>query len=94
MHQHEAYMLCYQHVNKFVRIHMHDGVVYEGVIEKVDYEHVYIACPIAGDMSEDRYFPYPGFGYGYGPFGYPRFNRFALPLVGLTALSLLPFTFI
>ncbi|MDR0268990.1 hypothetical protein [Paenibacillus sp.] len=41
------------------------------------------------------FFPYGGFGPGFGPgFGFPygrRFNRLALPLVGLTALSLLPF---
>ncbi|OZB91672.1 hypothetical protein [Paenibacillus sp. XY044] len=42
------------------------------------------------------FFPgfYPPFGYGYGfgyPFYGPRFNRLILPLVGLTALSLLPF---
>lgn len=37
---------------------------------------------------------YPGFGgypgYGYGGYPVPRFRRLVLPLIGLTALSLLP----
>ncbi|GIP25114.1 hypothetical protein J23TS9_02440 [Paenibacillus sp. J23TS9] len=39
------------------------------------------------------FFPYGyGFGFPYGGFPYRRrFNRLVLPLVGLTALSLLPF---
>ncbi|MDF2925525.1 MAG: hypothetical protein K0R57_4439 [Paenibacillaceae bacterium] len=94
MQTHEAYALCQTHMNKFVRIQMHDGAVYEGVIEKLDNEHVYIACPgRSGDGEEQaRYFPYPGWG---GPFGFgPRFRRFALPLFGLAALSLLPYWYI
>ncbi|MED5020370.1 hypothetical protein P9847_24180 [Paenibacillus chibensis] len=50
-----------------------------------------------GPVQDARaFFPVP-FGYGFGgyPFGFPygrrRFNRLALPLFGLTALSLLPF---
>lgn len=101
MQQSEAYALCQEHMNKYVRLHMQDGVVYDGVIENLDGEHVYIASPMRDDDPEAaRYVPYPGFGPwggGFGPwygpgFGpYPRFRRFGLPLAGLAALSLFPY---
>lgn len=97
MMKHEAHALCSQHINRFVRIQMHDGAIYDGVIEKVDDEHVYIASPELGE-NEERFLPYPGYGpivgpgFGYGPgwYPYPRFRRYGLPLAGLLALSLLP----
>lgn len=60
------------------------------------YHHDGCWNPCGGHPGYDMRAFFPGFyppfgGYGYG-FGYPRrFNRFILPLVGLTALSLLPF---
>lgn len=99
MHQHEAYALCRQHMNRYVRLTMADGNVYDGVIENVDGDHVYMVCPVMDGAREERYFPYGGFGPGFGPgfypgFGYPRFRRFALPLAGLTALALFPYWWI
>jgi hypothetical protein len=94
MQVHAAHALCVEHMNKMVRVQMNDGAVYVGVIEKVDHEHVFLACPVQGEERDDaRFFPYPGYGPGfwpgYGP--YPRFRRFGLPLAGLAALSLFPF---
>ncbi|MNW03236.1 hypothetical protein D3C71_1991420 [compost metagenome] len=90
MQIHEAHALCQAHMNKFVRIQMQDGAVYEGVVEKVDHEHVFIACPMRAEegAADSRYFPYGGWGGPWNPgFGY---RRFALPLLGLTTLALLP----
>lgn len=98
MEKHEAHALCYAHMNKFVRITMGDGAVYDGVIENVDDEHVYVACPIRdreGAEGEDRAFGFPGAGPGFGFYGhpffhpFPRFRRFALPLSFLLGLSFL-----
>jgi hypothetical protein len=72
MQQQEAYSLCQEHMNKLVRLHMHDGVVFDGIIEKVDDEHVYIAAPVADE--EDMRAPYPGIGGGVGPVGDPGFG--------------------
>ncbi|WP_438446223.1 hypothetical protein [Gorillibacterium sp. sgz5001074] len=102
---HEAHAMCMEHMGRYVRIQMHDGMVFDGVVEKVDEEHVYIACPeTEAGGEEERYLPYPGYGPGFGPFlppypgyagypygYYPRFRRYALPLAGLLALSLLPY---
>ncbi|GIO34159.1 MULTISPECIES: hypothetical protein [Paenibacillus] len=71
--------------------------------ENMPYHHGY-ASPYAGGWDpcfrpeEDvrAFYPFVPYGYGFGYpfFGFPygrRFNRFILPLAGLTALSLLPF---
>lgn len=102
MMTHEAHALCKEHLNRFVRVQMQDGAVFDGVIEHVDDEHVYMACPVRdGETDEDRYVPYPGPAFGYPgypgyPYGYfyPRYRRYALPLAGLLALSLLPYWYI
>jgi hypothetical protein len=94
MMKHEAHSLCKEHMNRFVRVQMQDGAVYDGVIENVDEEYVYMACPVRADEEDARYLPYPGVGYGFGyPYGYhyPRYRRYGLPLAGLLALSLLPY---
>lgn len=99
MMKHEAHTLCSAHMGRFVRLQMSDGAVYDGVIEKVDGEHVFIACPVREEEGEvARYLPYPGYapfiGYpGYPYTYYPRFRRYALPLAGLLALSLLPYVY-
>jgi len=61
------------------------------------YHHAGCWDPCYRYAAQDTraFFPYPyGYGYGYPYGGFPygrRFNRLVLPLVGLTALSLLPF---
>lgn len=68
MQHHEAFNLCREHMNKYVRLHMQDGAVYDGIIEKVDEEHVYIAAPVMEEEEAMRA-PYPGIGGGVGPGG-------------------------
>ena len=68
MQHQEAFNLCQEHMNKYVRLHMQDGAVYDGIIEKVDGEHVYIASPVMEEEEAMRA-PYPGIGGGVGPGG-------------------------
>ncbi|MBY7143093.1 hypothetical protein KFZ56_08490 [Virgibacillus sp. NKC19-3] len=98
------YELCKSHMHSYVLAEMVDGTKVDGIVTGLDNEYVYIAVPIGNgepthnhhhhDMN--RQFGY-GFGYGYPGYGYPgyggpprRFNRLVLPLVALTALSVLP----
>lgn len=93
--QKHIYDLCRKHMHAYVLAETSDGRKIDGIITGLDDEYVYIAVPV--DQSdnqqfrEDRQFGYgygPGYGYGYRP--RRRFNRFVIPLIGLTALSLLP----
>ncbi|KGX88186.1 hypothetical protein [Pontibacillus litoralis] len=85
---------CHQHMYYMVIIEMNDGKQYEGIIEDMDDNHVYMLMP-AGDEEEEmegsqnRQF---GYGYGYGPgwgygYGYPRrfrrFRRYRFPFFGI-----------
>jgi hypothetical protein len=66
MMKHEAHQMCMEHMNKFVRIQMHDGALFDGIIEHVDEEHVYIASPVMDEEEGARFMPHPGFGPGFG----------------------------
>ncbi|WP_346010279.1 hypothetical protein [Paenibacillus sp. SYP-B3998] len=75
-----------------------DGTLYDGIVEHVDEDHLYLAVPTGGmDQEQTRAFqPYPYPYPFYGPFpgyGIPRrrFARQVLPLAALLALSLLPY---
>jgi hypothetical protein len=92
-------------MNKPVRAQLCDGKVYDGVIEHVDDQNVYLIVEIninvreseESEEEENRYlgygYGYPPYGYGYGyPFyGYPGYGygRLILPLAALAALSLI-----
>lgn len=100
----QAKSVCKKHINRYVEIQMKDGKTYDGIVESVDDQNVYLAVPRGESprmSNEERQF---GFGYplyGYGGFGYPwypgypfgygRFYRLALPLALLAGLSLLPY---
>jgi hypothetical protein len=102
MEKEQAYLLCKQHIYRYVGIQMEDGSSHDGIVENVDAEYVYIAVPTGGTEAEPvrgllpygypPYYetPYP---YAYPYYGYPRwrFYRQILPLAGLLALSLLPY---
>lgn len=69
----EAKTLSVAHINKYVRITMLDGAVFDGLIEKVDDEHVYIASPVREDQDA-RHLGFPGFGFpgvGFPGVGFP-----------------------
>ncbi|MCJ8011427.1 hypothetical protein MUG84_06660 [Paenibacillus sp. KQZ6P-2] len=128
MEKFEAKEVCIKHMYRYVRITMSDGSTYDGFIEHVDDEKVYIAVPVGHENmpyyhganvspyhhggyispyhhygcwdpcyrypAQDTRAFFPPFGFGFGSpfFGFPfGFRRFGLPLLGLTALSLLPF---
>lgn len=106
MKHQEAHEICKKHMYRYVSVTMNTGAVYDGIVENVDDDHLYLAVPIGGmDQEQMRAFlpySYPGYGYGY-PYGFPgygfpgygfprrRFARQILPLAGLLALSLLPY---
>ncbi|MNI07357.1 hypothetical protein D3C73_603640 [compost metagenome] len=99
MHKEEAQALCKKHMHRYVGVQMEDGSIHVGIVESVDDDNVYLAVPLGGEEQEQSraFLPYYGYPYGqpypYPGFGYPRrrFARQVLPLVGLLALTLLPY---
>ncbi|MFC0212073.1 hypothetical protein ACFFK0_06330 [Paenibacillus chartarius] len=100
MDHQQGIALCMQHMHRYVGIQTADGAYHDGIIEKVDETHVYLAVPIGCESDSRAFFPgpfggYPAFGYGF-PYGYGfwprrRFYRTVLPLAALLSLSLLPY---
>lgn len=70
MQKHEAYKLSMDHMHRYVQVQMADGMVYDGIVEHVGDDHLYLAVPrSAAEANEMRQPPvYPGC---YGPWGYP-----------------------
>lgn len=76
---------CKQYHHHYIMAQANDGQVYEGIIDRMDDDHVDMIVPI-GEMDRDdtRQFVYGGYPYGYpygyfNPYvyGYPRrFRRF------------------
>ncbi|UJF35072.1 hypothetical protein [Paenibacillus hexagrammi] len=101
MNKKEAQALCFNHMHRYVSVTMSDGAMFDGIVEHVDEDQLYLAVPVGNvDHEAMRAFaPYPYGGYPYGyPYPYPgygfprrRFVRQVLPLAGLLALSLLPY---
>ena len=81
----------------FVILEMKDGQQYEGIIEDMDAENVYVLMPVGDedgdDDSDQRNWGWgggfgPGYGGGYGwGYGYPRrfrrFRRYRFPFFGI-----------
>ncbi|SDC78567.1 hypothetical protein SAMN05421663_104103 [Terribacillus halophilus] len=95
---HQMMDMCKRHKNQYVLVQLMDGYQLDGIILDVDDEYVHLAIPadeqydfVEDDDDHRNPYGYPGYGYGYG-YGYPggRFRRLVLPLVGLAALSLIP----
>lgn len=95
--------LCQQHLNRRVRAVLCDGKMYEGLVEHVDDQHVYLIIEIninvtrsEDEEEESRYFggygypPYGPFGYGYPGYGYPGYGYpwYAYPRYGYGRLIL------
>ncbi|QHE51020.1 hypothetical protein [Pontibacillus sp. HMF3514] len=83
----------------FIILEMKDGQQYEGIVEDIDAENVYVLMPV-GDEDDDespdqRQWGYgggfgPGYGWGGGyggGYGYPRrfrrFRRYRFPFFGI-----------
>jgi hypothetical protein len=84
MHKQEAIDLCKQHIHKYVLIHTKDGMQYDGIVESLDGDYVYLAVPAgAAELVSPQartlpgYYGYGGYpyggGYGYG-YGYPGYG--------------------
>jgi hypothetical protein len=70
MDKEEMYLLCKQHIHRYVVVQMEDGLVHVGIVENVDDDHLYLAVPV-GDMEIEpsrAFLPDSGYGYGY-PYG-------------------------
>ncbi|TLS50335.1 hypothetical protein FE782_20110 [Paenibacillus antri] len=76
MHKHEAIEICKQHMHKYVLIHTTDGMQYDGIVESMDDEYVYLAVPVGStELMPPQARALPGY-YGYGPgygYGYPGY---------------------
>jgi hypothetical protein len=78
------------HMHRYVGVQAADGCCYDGIVEHVDHEWLCLAVPGAVDPMRG-FFPGP-FHQPFGPVYRPRrFNRLALPLAGLSGVSLLPY---
>lgn len=80
MHKHEAIDMCKQHIHKYVLIHTTDGMQYDGIVESVDDDYVYLAVPVgAAELAPAHMrallgYGFPGYGgFGLSPFGYPGY---------------------
>ncbi|MGO4887499.1 hypothetical protein ACJ2A9_07075 [Anaerobacillus sp. MEB173] len=107
MNKTEMHELCKNHLHRYVLVRTYDNHEYDGIIENVDNDNLYLAVPVGGmDRgenldNEERFFGpgwYGGFPYYGSPYyGYPfyprpvRFRSLVLPLAALTALALLPY---
>lgn len=61
--------MCKKHMNKYVLVHTTDGLQYDGIVESIDDEYVYLAVPVGNtDLIPPQTRVFPGY-YGYG--GYP-----------------------
>ncbi|MFD1739679.1 hypothetical protein ACFSCX_24655 [Bacillus salitolerans] len=61
---------CKKHKDFYVLLEMNDGQQYDGIVDKVDDENVYMLIP-DGDHHQDREFSFGGYDddYGYGGYG-------------------------
>jgi hypothetical protein len=83
--------ICESHMHRYVEAQAADGFCYDGIVEHVDDEWLCLAVPGAAEnQMRGFYSPYSQYG-SYYPYRPRRFNRLALPLAGLTGLSLLPY---
>jgi len=100
MNVQDAFVLCSSHMHRYVLVRTTDGGEYDGFVEYVDQEWLYLAVPLSvRETNNERawyaaaypyvpfYPPYPGYDY------YPRrpFGRVIIPLAALAALTLLPY---
>lgn len=96
--------MCKKYHHHFVQIETTEGKVFDGIVDGMDDDHVYLLIPI-GDADRDDQrqfwggFPHSPFGFGFGHpffFGIPRrfrrFGRFGFPFFGLRRFGF-PFFF-
>ncbi|ANE47311.1 hypothetical protein SY83_14720 [Paenibacillus swuensis] len=103
MNLEEKKKLCKDHMHRYVSVQTTDGGLYDGIVEDLDDEYLYLAVPatepdyrgfspLGYPYQRPPYYPYyPQYPYYQYPYGRRRFNRLGLPLAGLLGLSLLPY---
>lgn len=86
MHSQQMLKQCKKHMNQYVQCNMLDGKVYEGYVEKVDKQNLYLIVEVHHKKKSGNERPYMGFPeHGLG------FQRIILPLHFLTAISLITY---
>jgi hypothetical protein len=88
MSKQDLYQMCEKYMNYYAQLEKEDGTVVEGIVDRVDKDHVDMLVPVGDqewDEQYDRQYGYGGYGgyggypYGYGGYGYGiprRFRRF------------------
>lgn len=77
---------CLKHMHRYVGVWVKDGTMYDGIVEHVDDEKLYLAVPIGGGSEmENVNLPYPPKSCGCGSrafvpfFPYVPFPAFGYP---------------
>ncbi|OAZ50170.1 hypothetical protein [Paenibacillus polymyxa] len=68
--QMDAKTLCQQHMYRYVCVWVKDGTMYDGIVEHVDDEKIYLAVPMGGEEMENVNLPYPPNNCGCGSRAY------------------------
>lgn len=55
--QMDAKTLCQQHMHRYVCVWVKDGTMYDGIVEHVDDEKIYLAVPMGGEEMENVNLP-------------------------------------
>jgi len=102
MHKHEAKLLCEQHIHKYVLVQTTDGMHFDGIVESLDDDYVYLAVPVgAAELTPPQargltglygyggapWYGYPPYGYGYPYPHYGYGGRFRRLALPLAALA-------
>lgn len=67
MQKEEAIQLCRKHLHRYVMVQTRDGMAYDGIVENVDEENVYLAVPVAEQANAypEHVNAYPGHANAY-----------------------------
>lgn len=85
MHHKHMYDLCMNHMHRYVLVQTTDQQMFDGIVEHVDENNLYLAVPIGGEMEREEErgderliggagFGFPGYGfpgYGFPGYGFP-----------------------
>ncbi|MDO7905465.1 hypothetical protein Q5741_03445 [Paenibacillus sp. JX-17] len=92
MSSHETKEVCGQHVHRYVAVWTVEGKVYDGIVDHVDDEKLYLAVPVGGGEMDDRFpqgeprafvpgYPIPPGGYINAYPSYPVYPPYGYPYI-------------